>query len=86
MVDTMVLEAIVERRGSSSLPWGTILKYIQIRPLVGEIATSVEGLFKCTLIWGCSSVGRAVALQAIGRRFDPCLLHQNIEISCNMSK
>lgn len=23
MVDTMVLEAIVERRGSSSLPWGT---------------------------------------------------------------
>ena len=24
MVDTMVLEAIVERRGSSSLPWGTI--------------------------------------------------------------
>ena len=28
MVDTLVLEANVERRGSSSLPWGTILKHI----------------------------------------------------------
>lgn len=27
--------------------------------------------------WGCSSVGRAVALQAIGRRFDSYHLHQN---------
>ena len=26
--------------------------------------------------WGCSSVGRAVALQASGRRFDPVQLHQ----------
>lgn len=26
--------------------------------------------------WGCSSAGRAVALQATGRRFDPCHLHQ----------
>ena len=66
MVDTMVLEAIVERRGSSSLPWGTILKYIQIRPLVGEIATSVEGLFKCVLIWADSDNGSTVALQASG--------------------
>lgn len=29
--------------------------------------------------WGCSSVGRAAALHAVGRRFDPCLLHQNKE-------
>ena len=27
-------------------------------------------------LWGCSSVGRAVALQASGRRFKPDLLHQ----------
>ena len=27
--------------------------------------------------WGCSSVGRAGALQASGRRFDPVQLHQN---------
>ena len=27
-------------------------------------------------IWGCSSVGRAPALQAGGRRFDPVQLHQ----------
>ena len=30
MVDTVVLEATVERRGSSSLPWGTILKHIDV--------------------------------------------------------
>ena len=27
-------------------------------------------------MWGCSSVGRAGALQASGRRFDPVQLHQ----------
>ena len=27
-------------------------------------------------IWGISSVGRAVALQATGRWFDPSILHQ----------
>lgn len=26
--------------------------------------------------WGCSSIGRAPALQAGGRRFDPVQLHQ----------
>ncbi len=25
--------------------------------------------------WGCSSVGRATALHAVGRRFDSCHLH-----------
>ena len=28
--------------------------------------------------WGISSAGRAIALQAIGRRFDPDILHQNL--------
>ena len=37
-------------------------------------------------IWGCSSVGRAVALQAIGRRFDPCLLHHFIKGNCMTRK
>ena len=27
-------------------------------------------------VWGCSSVGRAVALQAIGREFESPQLHQ----------
>ena len=27
-------------------------------------------------IWGCSSAGRAPALQAGGQRFDPANLHQ----------
>jgi hypothetical protein len=27
-------------------------------------------------MWGISSAGRAVALQAIGQRFDPVILHQ----------
>ena len=34
MVDTMVLEAIVERRGSSSLPWGTIRSSIARRSTI----------------------------------------------------
>ena len=29
-------------------------------------------------IGGCSSVGRAIALQAIGHRFDPVHLHQGL--------
>ena len=29
-------------------------------------------------MWGYSSAGRAVALQAKGRRFDPVYLHQNM--------
>ena len=28
-------------------------------------------------VWGCSSIGRAPALQAGGRRFDPDWLHQS---------
>ena len=51
MVATLVLEASGEIRVGSSPTWGTILKHIQFRPLVGEIASSVEGLFKCVLIW-----------------------------------
>ena len=31
-----------------------------------------------THIWGCSSVGRAPALQAGGQRFDPAQLHQTL--------
>ena len=31
---------------------------------------------KFEVYWGCSSVGRAVALQAIGQEFDPPQLHQ----------
>lgn len=36
-------------------------------------------IFVCHTViddWGLSSVGRASALQAEGRRFDPCSLHQ----------
>ena len=29
--------------------------------------------------WGCSSVGRAPALQAGGQRFEPAHLHQSCE-------
>ena len=32
------------------------------------------------LLWGCSSVGRAPALQAGGQRFDPANLHHQFEI------
>ena len=32
---------------------------------------------KVAKFWGCSSVGRAPALQAGGRQFEPDQLHQN---------
>ena len=32
---------------------------------------------QCAKFWGCSSVGRAPALQAGGRQFEPDQLHQN---------
>lgn len=35
-----------------------------------------SSLSRRTTIWGISSAGRAAALQAVGRRFDPCILHQ----------
>ncbi len=40
-------------------------------------------------IWGISSAGRAAALQAVGQRFDPVILHQikgYYEISIYQSK
>jgi hypothetical protein len=33
--------------------------------------------WKSKIQWGCSSVGRAVALQAIGREFESPQLHQS---------
>ena len=33
--------------------------------------------FESAKFWGCSSVGRAPALQAGGRQFEPDQLHQN---------
>ena len=65
--------------------------YIIIAPLA-ELVDAPDlgsGIERCksssllggTKIWGCSSVGRAVALQAIGRRFDPCLLHQKTRVN-----
>ena len=32
------------------------------------------------ILWGCSSVGRATALQAEGRRFDSVQLHQILPV------
>ena len=32
--------------------------------------------------WGCSSVGRAVALQAIGQEFESPQLHQHLNAEC----
>lgn len=34
-------------------------------------------LFDCMKKWGFSSFGRAIALQAIGERFESANLHQN---------
>ena len=37
------------------------------------------------VVWGCSSVGRAPALQAGGRRFDPDHLHQYLKLRAGSS-
>ena len=48
-----------------------------------------SSLSRRTTIWGISSAGRAAALQAVGQRFDPVILHQikgYYEISIYQSK
>ena len=35
----------------------------------------IKGYQTTLSLWGCSSIGRAPALQAGGRRFDPVQLH-----------
>ena len=37
---------------------------------------NLEGIRTLKMVWGYSSAGRAPALQAGGRRFDPDYLHQ----------
>ena len=36
--------------------------------------------------WGISSAGRAPALQAGGRRFDPVILHQRLQTETTTTK
>ena len=59
-----------------------ILSRIVIRFELGISLGSgrTEFPFEIDRIWGCSSVGRAVALQAIGQEFESPQLHQ-FEIS-----
>ena len=46
-----------------------------IRTIV--VSATVSLLIRYALaLWGRSSVGRATALQAVGRRFEPVRLHQ----------
>jgi hypothetical protein len=56
--------------GSSNLPRPTIRRRAETlrSPHLGSAGR--------TLTWGCSSAGRAAALQAVGRRFDSGQLHQ----------
>ena len=46
--------------------------------LINEILREIERkpIFGSFTKWGCSSVGRAVALQAIGQEFESPQLHQ----------
>ena len=44
---------------------------------LSTINTKLNGQGRCLIkVWGHSSAGRAPALQAGGRRFDPVWLHQ----------
>ena len=44
-----------------------------------RIADQISNIQHPTSKWGCSSAGRAPALQAGGQRFDPAYLHQRLE-------
>ena len=60
-----------------------ILKLMMLFDFEGlEEGTSDEGKsgISETLIWGCSSAGRAPALHAGGQEFDPPHLHQRVRI------
>ena len=43
------------------------------------LETAWESRWVPDYLWGCSSVGRAPALQAGGQRFDPAYLHHSTE-------
>ena len=43
----------------------------------------IKGYQAQLCLWGCSSIGRAPALQAGGRRFDPVQLHHILSRSIN---
>ena len=48
------------------------LSWLERRPVTAEVESS--SLF-WVVVWGLSSAGRASALQAEGRRFEPVILH-----------
>lgn len=45
-----------------------------------DLFTEAGGLPSVIERWGCSSAGRAPALQAGGQRFDPAQLHHSIGV------
>ena len=53
----------------------------------GSNGLSVDGslgvALRCEPEWGCSSAGRAPALQAGGQRFDPAQLHQGFGVDAS---
>ena len=59
------------RRGA---PDAVVAQLAERRPCKARVAGSIP--CRQHQNWGCSSVGRASALQAERRRFDPDLLHQ----------
>ena len=50
-------------------------------PSSKALRKSVEREAQGSALWGCSSAGRAPALQAGGQEFDPPHLHQNGRIA-----
>ena len=48
--------------------------------------TDDGGVGRADMDWGCSSAGRAPALQAGGQRFDPAQLHHSLEWFLSLKK
>ena len=61
--------------------WACSSVWLERTPDKGEVGSS--SLPRPTMtwyLWGCSSAGRAPALQAGGHRFDPGQLHQSFKL------
>ena len=65
-------KSLALRHSTFKIIYGPLVKWLRHRPF-----TAVSGVRipYGSPIWRISSAGRALALQARGRRFEPCILH-----------
>ena len=70
-------DALISLESSIRITHAGVELVSRLRLIGLDYISSVSGYFGSPIIRGCSSVGRAPALQAGGRRFDPDQLHHS---------